>query len=124
MIYLLAACLTCRSENPVQEESSLKVFMSFSVPIESWKDISTQLEETDGVFVLRGVPNNSFEEFAVKLMNLREAGVRAPIDLDPEAFETYAIDSVPAFVFKGNKITGNLRCDAALREIREKGDGP
>ena len=122
MIYLLAACLTCRPGTPAQEESDLKVFMSFSVPIESWKDISSQLEKTTGVFVLRGIPNNSFEEFAVKLLNLREAGVLAPIDLDPEAFETHAIDAVPAFVFKGNKITGNLRCDAALREIQEKGD--
>jgi type-F conjugative transfer system pilin assembly protein TrbC len=122
-------CPTCLSSLPTEERQcgkNLMVFMSFSVPMETWKDLSDQLEMTDGIFIIRGIPGESFERLAEKIVLLRAAEVNAPIDIDPESFEKYGIESVPAFVLedskKSDRIVGNLRLDAALREIVEKGD--
>ncbi len=122
-------CAGCSAQAaiPTREDGkTLRIFMSFSVPLESWKDLSGQLEMTDGFFVLKGFPDNSFEEGTLKIMELRTKGVNAPIDIDPAAFEEFEIDSVPAIVLEDGKktdtIQGNLRLDAALREIAEKGE--
>lgn len=122
-------CPTCHPGPPIQQRQSgrnLMVFISFSVPLESWKDLSAQLEKTDGVFVLKGIPDNSFEKLSEKLVELKAAGVNAPIDIDPEKFETHGIVEVPAFVLeegpRTDKIFGNIRLDTALREIAEKGE--
>jgi conjugal transfer pilus assembly protein TrbC len=94
------------------------VFISFSVPIESWKDWSQTLEKNGGVFILRGLPGNSFRLFAKKVIALRKAGVRAPIRIDPEAYEKYAIEAVPTIVVSTdagyNKIVGNASPDWVL----------
>jgi type-F conjugative transfer system pilin assembly protein TrbC len=77
---------------------SLLVFMSFSVPLESWKETSFYLEKLNGAFVLQGLPNNSFEELAKQIIQLRQKGIRAPILLDPHTFTTYNVTSSPTFV--------------------------
>jgi conjugal transfer pilus assembly protein TrbC len=116
-------CPACFSEQP---STGLKVFMSFGVPLETWKDLSAQLEMTDGIFLVKGIPGDSFERLAERVAELRMEGVGVPIDIDPESFEKYGIESVPAFILEeGGQhdcIIGNLRVDAALREIQEKGD--
>jgi type-F conjugative transfer system pilin assembly protein TrbC len=124
-----APCATCISGPSAQEQpqgKNLMVFMSFSVPLGSWKDLSDQLEKTEGIFIVRGIPDDSFERLAEKIVELRAAEVFASIEIDPESFEKYGIQSVPAFVLKegehSDQISGNLRLDAALREIAEKGD--
>lgn len=124
------SCSTCLSNftqiQEHQETKPLLVFMSFSVPLESWKDLSAQLEQTEGVFLLKGLPHDSFEELAVKLAEFRLAGVQAPIDIDPESFETYRIDAVPAIVLRDanqfDQLFGNTRLDAALQMIADRGD--
>ena len=99
--------------------------MSFSVPIESWKDLSSQLEQTGGSFVLRGLPENSVKSFLKQISSLREAGVHAPILIDPEAFEKYAIKAVPTIVLingeECDKMTGNIPVKTVLRSFAEKG---
>lgn len=97
---------------------NLMVFMSFSVPLESWKDWSYSLEKMEGVFVLRGLPGNSFQAFAQKIKELRNAGVNAPISIDPEAYEKYGIEVVPSIVIiegeQYDKISGNIRMERAF----------
>jgi conjugal transfer pilus assembly protein TrbC len=122
-------CPNCFSGPPSQERHeghNLMIFMTFSAPLETWKDLSAQLEMTDGIFLVRGLPGDSFERLVEKIVELRMEGVNAPIDIDPEKFEKYGIESVPAFILEeggqSDRIHGNLRLDAALREIREKGD--
>jgi len=120
------ACPTC-SLQEASEESHLMVFISFSVPVESWKDLSLQLEKTEGRFLLRGLPGNSFEELTKKIFEMRAAGVNAPIDIDPDRFEKYGIDAVPAIVLENgetfDRIVGNIRLDAALRLFAESLEG-
>lgn len=93
--------------------------------MESWKDFSREMEKTGGVFVLRGIPSGSFEAFAMKVMELRQAGVSAPIDIDPDRFEEFEVVAVPTFVLRGMKndrTAGNLRLSASLELMAESGD--
>ena len=83
--------------SPSAESSNGKLlcFISFAVPLESWKEHSYFLKKTGGSFVLRGLPKNSFPILSQKLLELRKAGLRAPILLDPSSFENYEIDRYP-----------------------------
>lgn len=109
-------CKKCLpSQAGVQPTYNLMVFMSFSVPLESWKDWSYALESRGGAFVLRGLPGNSFQILDQKIKELRDAGVHAPIYVDPEVYGKYEVEVVPSIVFvegaKFRKITGNVRME-------------
>jgi len=104
----------------------LLVFMSFSIPLETWKAHSKDLEKVGGTFVLRGLPENSFEVLAQQLAALRESGVDASIILDPTEFEKHQIGAVPALVLQAedrlDKITGNIQIQAALERFADTGE--
>lgn len=114
------------SKTPSSNSSSLGlfVFISFSVPVESWKDLSAELENTDGVFVLKGIPHGSFKEFASKIAEFRKQGINAPIQIDPLAFEKYGIEQVPAFVQSEeelfNKVVGNIPLSTVLELFKNR----
>jgi len=113
----------CAKCAPVSSPA-LKVFISFSVPLPTWKDLSDSLEKTNGCFVMRGISENSFSEFSRKLKELRAFGINAPIQIDPEAFDKYQIDAVPAVVQETpdgyHRLVGNIRLDEALRLFAEQ----
>lgn len=138
MIALAAACLLalspldqaapCRgcSKTVVRDDKrDLVVFMSSSVPVETWKDFSREMEKTGGVFVLKGIPGGSFEAFVLKVMELRQAGVAAPIDIDPDLFEEFKVVEVPTVILCGKKsdqAAGNLRLGSLLELMAESGE--
>lgn len=99
------------SDAPSSEASShhgALVFISFSVPIETWKEHSYALQRIKGAFVLRGLPSNSFEELSSKILELRSAGVQAEILLDPAAFERFDIQAVPSIVLQQEEQHGKV----------------
>lgn len=102
-------------------EPKIFVAMSFSVPESVWLSLSKELEKAGGIFVLRGLPNNSFNELASKLLSLKSKGVNAPIQLDPKFFQVHHITSVPAFLIKEErevyKIQGNISLKFALSKM-------
>ena len=102
---------------------NLMVFISFSVPMESWKEWSVGMEKSGGTFVLRGLPDNSFQLFSKKVTELRKEGVKAPIVIDPEAYSKYGIEAVPAVVQldgqKYDKMSGNIRLEEVLRRFAQ-----
>lgn len=110
---------------PKNQEIKLQIFMSLSVPLETWKEYSYFLEKTQGDFVLRGLPHNSFHEFAGAILKLRQAGINAPIEIDPEGFELHKIQAVPAFVFSCghnvDKICGNIKPEEAFKVFAQGG---
>lgn len=118
-------CLPSSATAQIQTYN-LMVFMSFSVPLESWKEWSHSLDRMGGVFILRGLPGNSFQTFAQKVKELRDAGVHTPISVDPESYEKYRIQSVPSIVLlegeKHDRVAGNVRMETVLRIFVEKGD--
>lgn len=120
-----APCRGCSKTAVRDDKRNLLVFMSSSVPLETWKDFSREMEKTGGVFVLKGISGGSFEAFALKVMELRQAGVQAPIDIDPDLFEEFKVVEVPTFILRGKKsdrASGNLRLGASLELMAESGD--
>jgi len=107
------------------KSSKIRIFISFSVPIDTWLDYSTHLEQLNGEFVIRGLPENSFQILSQKMMEFRKHGINAPVQIDPEAFELYRISVVPTISLEEethrDQISGNIRLDAALQKFLENG---
>lgn len=117
-------CLT--GAKRTEEEPTLRVFISFSVPDETWLHLSQDIADVNGVFVLQGLPNNSFRDFAKRLVTLRERGLSVQVDIDPKVFKRYEITRVPAFVIaedgRFDKVTGNVSIGFAIDLMARQGD--
>lgn len=108
----------CFEEEQVPGIESFYVFMSFSVPDDVWIALSIELVKLGGSFVLRGLPENSFEKFAQRIASLRKKGVEAPIHIDPRLFETFTVTAVPCIAMKEDrwsKLSGAVSLDYACR---------
>lgn len=91
----------CPTFNPTpDQEHKVKICMSFSVPAHVWKELNQELIKHEGVFVVKGLPNNSFQAFTEKVLELRKQGITAPIQIDPKLFEQLNITLVPQFIWK------------------------
>jgi conjugal transfer pilus assembly protein TrbC len=118
-------CTSCSANN---EETipAFYVFMSFSLKDTTWLEWSKQIETLGGAFILRGLPNQSFKELASHLNHLNDIGVRATIQLNPQLFDQYQIQQVPAVVVAEeetfDKITGNVTLDYALETLAKEGE--
>lgn len=103
------------------EDLTFLACVSFSMPERVWLEISKGLEAHGGAFVLRGMPNNSFQDFLIKILEWRKKGIHAPITVDPNVFEKYQIDAIPTFILEGEKgyrkVVGNVTIDYALRKL-------
>lgn len=111
-------CKNCCLGDVFNVEPKVYVFMSFSVPDETWLNLSSEMENYSGIFVLGGLPNNSFQEFSRKLEKLKQKGMSAAVLIDPNLFKEHQIQNSPAFVFmygsKIHKISGNISLKCAL----------
>ncbi|SPJ31866.1 type-F conjugative transfer system pilin assembly protein TrbC [Candidatus Protochlamydia amoebophila] len=121
------ATTQCQSAGmEVKEESPLYVFMSFSLDDRLWVQLSQELEKLGGIFVLRGLPQNSFKELANRIFTLQEQGVRVPIQIHPQLFQRFDIQLVPTIaVTEGeqyDKISGNLSIQGALEKMSLYGE--
>ncbi len=111
--------------SPGSPAYSLSVFISFSVPKESWKELSFALEKLHGRFVLQGLPQNSFPELALKILELRNFGILAPIAIDPLAYEVQGVTAVPTLLLESSGkvdiVSGNIPVRTALKIIADEG---
>lgn len=114
-------CLTSAAIAQPDSEIPIYVLISFSVPKETWVALSKEMESMGAVFVLRGLPSNSFRELASLILDLKNAGVKAAIQINPNLFTDYQIDEVPAFLaIKGKefrKIRGNISLNCAIEKM-------
>lgn len=113
-------------ESAQMPDPALLVFISFSVPDATWLSLSNEIAKINGVFILRGLPNNSFQELAQRLLKLRQNRVNAEIQINPELFEKYGITSVPTFVIseegKFDKVSGNISPSYAIDLAVQEGE--
>lgn len=110
-----------------QEEGKFFVLMSFAVPNEVWVSLSRDLSRVGGEFVVRGFPNDRFEDFVSRIKKLERAGVSAPIVLDPERFSRFEKQEVvPCFVLESSgrydKLYGAVTVDFVLSKMEEAGE--
>ena len=107
-------------------EDELKVFVSFSMPDTALLSFSKTLEKTGGTLVFRGLPENSFQEFAQKILALKKQGMGAQVSVDPESFEKLQIKNVPTISLNlgeyTDRISGNVSLQYVLSRFSEKGE--
>ena len=100
-------------------DSSLYIFVSFSLPKEVLKALAIEAKQQNGVLVIRGLTQNSFIKTAKLLQEMGEGVV-----LDPTLFKEYNIHVVPTFVRKHTggyqKIAGNVSLTYVLSRFREE----
>ncbi len=125
-VLLTIASPKCRECEEKPDNRNLVVFMSFSLPMESWKAYSAEVEKTGGTLVLRGIPDNSFSAFAAKVQELRKEGVKADIDIDPVLFEEFGVESVPVLLVRDgdniDRADGHFGLQPFLEESAATGD--
>lgn len=110
----------CLSFKPTPDnEPHLQVCMSFSVPIQVWKDLNEDLIRHQGVFVVIGLPNNSFQAFAGKVLEFRKQGITAPIRIDPKLFERVKVNQVPLFVVNQNDETHTVSVTVTIPHVMD-----
>lgn len=106
---------------PVETDIPLYVMISFSVPDSAWVSLSNAMETCGAVFVLRGLPDNSFKELSKKIQHLNHLGVKAPIQINPKHFSDYQITHVPTFLIieddTHRKISGNISLAYAIEKM-------
>jgi len=111
-------CKHCFSGGLFDMEPKIYVFMSFSLPEETWLTLSTELKRYSAVFVVSGLPNDSFPELAKRLAQLKRKGMSTAVLVDPNLFKQFQIENSPTFVFtdgiKVHKISGNISLEYAL----------
>lgn len=111
----------------LDKEPSLQVCLSFSVPLLVWKELNEDLIRHHGVFVVRGLPNNSFQAFVAKVLELRKHGITAPIRIDPKLFKQLKVNQVPLFVVneKGetHTVSGTVTIPYVMSLIHIKTEG-
>jgi conjugal transfer pilus assembly protein TrbC len=102
-------------------DPKIMVFMSFSVPENIWLSFSKEMEKKGGIFVIRGLPENSFKSFAGMLLKLKEKGMNSAIQINPKLFREYEIVQVPTVVAledgKHDRISGNISLSFALERM-------
>lgn len=116
-------CESCFKGKIEIPEPKILVFISFSVPKNIWLSLSQEMEKENAVFVLRGVPENSFKSFAKEIINLKEEGLKATVQIQPELFKEYEIDSVPAFVFKEGNLSHKVCGAISMKYAQSLTDG-
>lgn len=73
------------------------IFMSYSAPKAVWQSLQEEAKilKQPIQFILRGLPGNSFQELARKVMDYG-----CQVSIDPPLFERYSITAVPAFLVR------------------------
>ena len=119
-------CTDCFSGDISESAPKLLVFLSFSVPNETWIQLGHEMDKHDAVCVLRGIPNHSFQAFAHKIAELKNKGFSADVQLNPNLFKEYNITAVPSFVLlhdsegEYDKITGNVSLEYAQKRFADE----
>ncbi len=116
----------CVASSDEDLEYPFLVFVSFSMPEASLVSLAQELQHYGGAFVVRGLPDNSFQEFLKRINYLKTLGVDAPFLIDPDSFEKYDVGSVPTIILQEeesfDKVMGNVPLSYALEIFEEKGE--
>lgn len=114
--------LSVKEEGAVEmQDSSLYVFVSFSMPLHAIKELALQAEKHQARLIVRGLVDNSFKKTVQKL-----AAFQSGLEINPTLFKEFNVKNVPTFVLleKGqekNRISGNVSLTYAAEQL--KGDG-
>lgn len=95
MAVVLASGNSIAYSQPITNPKVL-VFISFSMPKESIKAWMQQAQKIGASVIIRGLINNSFKETVLVMNQFVDEG--GGVQVDPQQFERYDIQQVPAVV--------------------------
>ncbi|MDF1756925.1 MAG: type-F conjugative transfer system pilin assembly protein TrbC [Legionellaceae bacterium] len=102
-----------------------QVFISFSMPEKLLIETLTECERLNIPATLNGLYKNSMQDTTQKIMGLSKQIPNLSLQIDPFAFERYAISQVPALVVAKDNcfdlLYGNLSLSEGLKIIKQKG---
>ncbi|GHT93173.1 hypothetical protein FACS1894122_08010 [Alphaproteobacteria bacterium] len=118
----------CRSniKNIPNKEADLEngtlIFVSFSMPKASLKELSDQCQKYGATLVIRGLYEGSFTKTKDKILEISETGLN--LDITPELFKRYDIHKVPTFVLIKNgeevsRLSGNVTFEFVSEKFME-----
>jgi type-F conjugative transfer system pilin assembly protein TrbC len=120
-------CKGCKSfvmqkERMIDESNMLVVFVSFSMPKASLKELSDQCQKYGATLVIRGLHKGSFTKTKDKIFEINKNGLN--LDINPELFKRYDIHKVPTFVLIKNgeevcRLSGNVTLEFVKRKFTE-----
>lgn len=99
------------------------VFVSFSMPKDSLKELDWQADKYNARLLLRGLCANSFKKTSEKILEVNPNGLR--LDIDPEEFRKHRIEKVPTFILikdgkEVSRLSGNVSLEYATTKLREE----
>ncbi len=87
------------SQTKPKTTSDILVFVSFSMPKSALVGILKQSQKYNAEIILRGLKENSLPKTVAEISNLiKESKVQAGFQIDPNLFDEYKIEKVPAIV--------------------------
>lgn len=119
------------TKSPVYKAAKLEpqaiIFVSFSMPSLSLKQIIQDAHRYQIPVVMRGLYKNSFRQTLEKLFDLIKEDNKGGVSINPVWFKKYNINTVPALVVSDartqdfNVVYGNIPLKTALTIIVNKG---
>jgi conjugal transfer pilus assembly protein TrbC len=129
-IFVVSTITSAHEFKVIQEKTistkrnGLLIFVSFSMPSSLLIKLDEIARKAGGKLIIRGLKNNSFKETIAYIKQMQSQGIA--VDIDPQAFECFDVQLVPAFVLseglKYDKITGNVSVRYALEQFVQHGD--
>lgn len=120
--------------NPVLSQAKKPVpealyFVSFSVPTAGLKRMVAEADRFHIPATIRGMVGETMMQTTRAVRELVEESNRGGVEINPPAFQTWGITSVPVLIVTcGNgqhdRISGNIRLQEALERIAKDGDCP
>ncbi len=124
-----------------RNNSSLRVFVSSSMPIKLLKNYIEEAKKYKAILVFNGLPDGSWNQLANLIHELVGAEIEnsdVSVQIDDESFALYSVTSVPSFVLKlegedlnksdgtetlptFDKVVGNIGIRRALESMASEG---
>lgn len=121
-------------ENPEELSKKLKselgdskkeilVFVSFSMPKLSLRELSKASKKYNAKLILRGIYKESFRKTAEKILEIDKKGLS--LEINPKLFKQYEIKQVPTFVLieggdEISRLSGNVTLEYAKSELEKE----
>lgn len=99
------------------------VFVSFSMPELSLRELSKASKKYNAKLILRGIYKESFRKTAEKILEIDKKGLS--LEINPKLFKQYEIKQVPTFVLieggdEISRLSGNVTLEYAKSELEKE----
>lgn len=118
MLRYATLVLTLIFSNIATSDDRPIVFISASMPIKSILQWAEQSKEYDAQLVLRGFVDNDFGKTIAFIKRLNELVDGIRLSIDPESFSENKVNKVPAVLYKGQLVYGDIGLKESIKLVR------